>query len=109
MMNLNSARYCCHGYYKQGISLFSLVILPELLLFPLSQKEGQDAQDELRRRNLREELEDIFLQKKRATRTGIVERVVNGPKREFEDAIVQRRADGDGDADTKSDSEGALS
>ncbi|CAN4117842.1 unnamed protein product [Withania somnifera] len=76
-------------------------------------KEGQDTQDELQKRNLREELEDRerrhFSKDKgyddRDRRKGS-QLFLEGSKREIEDRIVPRSADADdADVDVKSDDE----
>ncbi|KAK6785698.1 hypothetical protein RDI58_019153 [Solanum bulbocastanum] len=76
-------------------------------------KEGQDTQDELHRRNLREELEDRERRHFSSKDNGYEDRdrrksgqlLLDGAKREIEDRIVPRSADADDDADTKSDDE----
>lgn len=76
-------------------------------------KEGQDTQDELHRRNLREELEEREQRHFSSKDRGYEDRdrrksgqlLLDGAKREFEDRIVPRSADADDDADTKSDDE----
>lgn len=78
-------------------------------------KEGQDTQDEVQKRNLREELEererrhfsskDKNYSDDRERRKG-GHLLLEGTKREFEDRIVPRSADADdADADMKSDDE----
>ncbi|KAG5598004.1 hypothetical protein H5410_039236, partial [Solanum commersonii] len=75
-------------------------------------QEGQDTQDELHRRNLREELEDRERRHFSSKDNGYEDRdrrksgqlLLDGAKREIEDRIVPRSADAD-DADTKSDDE----
>ncbi|XP_010324239.1 uncharacterized protein [Solanum lycopersicum] len=76
-------------------------------------KEGQDTQDELHRRNLREELEDRERRHFSSKDNGYEDRdrrksgqlLLDGAKRVIEDRIVPRSADADDDADTKSDDE----
>ncbi|XP_075079199.1 uncharacterized protein LOC107783476 isoform X2 [Nicotiana tabacum] len=75
-------------------------------------KDGQDTQDELQRRNLREELEDRERRHFSSKDKGYEDRdrrkggqlLLEGGKREIEDRIVPRSADAD-DADVKSDDE----
>ncbi|KAK3008702.1 hypothetical protein RJ639_015251 [Escallonia herrerae] len=63
-------------------------------------KEGQDTQDELQKRNLRDELEE------RERRHFSSKDKAYGTKREFEDRIIPRSADADdADADIKTDDE----
>ncbi|XP_010324238.1 uncharacterized protein [Solanum lycopersicum] len=81
-------------------------------------KEGQDTQDELHRRNLREELEDrerrhfsskdngyVYVVAEDRDRRKSGQLLLDGAKRVIEDRIVPRSADADDDADTKSDDE----
>ncbi|XP_006346112.1 protein CWC15 homolog [Solanum tuberosum] len=76
-------------------------------------KEGQDTQDELHKRNLREELEDRERRHFSSKDNSYEDRdcrksgqlLLDGAKREIEDRIVPRSADADDDADTKSDDE----
>ncbi|KAK3021534.1 hypothetical protein RJ639_046482 [Escallonia herrerae] len=77
-------------------------------------KEGQDTQDELQKRNLRDELEERerrhFSSKDKAyddrDRRKGGHLLLEGTKREFEDRIIPRSADADdADADIKTDDE----
>lgn len=76
-------------------------------------KEGQDTQDELHRRNLREELDDRERRHFSSKDKGYEDRdrrksgqlLLEGAKREIEDRIVPRSADADDDADAKSEDE----
>jgi len=74
-----------------------------------SRKEGQDTQDELQKRNLRDELEErerrhLSSREDRDRRKG-GNLLLEGSKREIEDRIVPRSADADDDAEIKSDDE----
>ncbi|KAI3456783.1 hypothetical protein Pfo_013446 [Paulownia fortunei] len=70
-------------------------------------KEGQDTQDELQRRNLRDELEDRerrhFSSKEDRDRRKGGHLLLEGPRREVEDRIVPRSVDAD-DADVDAQS-----
>ncbi|XP_060188466.1 uncharacterized protein LOC132617479 [Lycium barbarum] len=76
-------------------------------------KEGQDTQDELHRRNFREELEDREMRHFSSKDKGYEDRdrrksvqlLLEGEKIEIEDRIVPRSADADDYADNKSDDE----
>lgn len=72
-------------------------------------KEGQDTQDELQKRNLRDELEERerrhFLSREDKDRRKGGHLLLEGSKREIEDRIIPRSADADDDAEIKSDDE----
>lgn len=72
-------------------------------------KEGQDTQDELQKRNLRDELEERerrhFSSREDKDRRKGGHLLLEGSKREIEDRIIPRSADADDDAEIKSDDE----
>ncbi|KAL8145967.1 uncharacterized protein LOC141707214 [Apium graveolens] len=72
-------------------------------------KEGQDTQEELQKRNLRDELEERerrhFSSREDKDRRKGGHLLLEGSKREIEDRIVPRSADADDDTEIKSDDE----
>lgn len=72
-------------------------------------KEGQDTQEELQKRNLRDELEERerrhFSSREDKDRRKGGHLLLEGSKREIEDRIIPRSADADDDAEIKSDDE----
>lgn len=70
-------------------------------------KEGQDTQEELQKRNLRDELEERerrhFSSREDKDRRKGGHLLLEGSKREIEDRIIPRSADADDDAEIKSD------